>query len=186
MNIEFKPEELITKKGKTYPVVGGRLRVAHEENGSMSIKTDLVQFEPMSHSAVKATVTTEKGDFSAYGAASASKDERLLDSLLELAETRAIARALRFAGYGVEFTGLEEIGDQASGSSAPGTNAPKSGPTEPATTPQVHAIEKIANLKHWDPVECCRRILGEAELSDIHELTKQQAVQVIGRMKAAA
>ena len=108
---QFKPEELISKNGKKYPVVGGRLRVAHGENQALSITTDLIQFEPMSHATVKASVTTEKGVFSAYGAASASKDDRLVDSLLELAETRAIARALRFAGYGVEYTGVEEIGE---------------------------------------------------------------------------
>ncbi|MGO9567793.1 MAG: hypothetical protein ACLP5H_09655, partial [Desulfomonilaceae bacterium] len=31
------------------------------------------------------------------------------DSLVELAETRSIARALRFAGFGLEFCGAEEI-----------------------------------------------------------------------------
>jgi hypothetical protein len=33
----------------------------------------------------------------------------LADSLVELAETRAIARALRFGGIGVEYTGAEEV-----------------------------------------------------------------------------
>jgi hypothetical protein len=35
----------------------------------------------------------------------------LANALVELAETRAIARALRFAGYGVEYTGFEEMPD---------------------------------------------------------------------------
>jgi hypothetical protein len=39
----------------------------------------------------------------------AQRDQRLADSLLELAETRSIARGLRFSGYGVEFTSAEEI-----------------------------------------------------------------------------
>ena len=30
---------------------------------------------------------------------------------MELTETRSIAWALRFAGYGVEYTGIEEIGE---------------------------------------------------------------------------
>ena len=107
MKIDFKPEELITKGNKCYPVVGGRLRVAHEENKALSTQTELVQFESLNHAVVKASIGSEKGQYSAYGVASSSKDERLIDSLLELAETRAIA--LRFAGYGVEYTGSEEL-----------------------------------------------------------------------------
>ena len=39
----------------------------------------------------------------------AQRDARLAESLIELAETRSIARALRFAGFGLEFTGAEEV-----------------------------------------------------------------------------
>ncbi len=31
------------------------------------------------------------------------------ESLVELAETRSVARALRFAGFGLEFTSAEEV-----------------------------------------------------------------------------
>ncbi|MBF0526427.1 MAG: hypothetical protein HQK56_15195 [Deltaproteobacteria bacterium] len=41
--------------------------------------------------------------------ASVDRDQKLAAAILELAETRSIARALRFAGYGVEYTGAEEI-----------------------------------------------------------------------------
>ena len=156
MKIEFKPEELITKSGKAYPVVGGRLRVAHKENQQFSIKTELIHFEPAMSATVKADIKTEKGEFQAFGASSSTKDQRLSESLLELAETRAIARALRFAGYGVEYTGSEEI---------PTIEAitPQfktiSSQNNPASRPQLHAIEKIATIKKWDPFECCRRIL---------------------------
>ncbi|MGO9571871.1 MAG: hypothetical protein ACLP5H_30470, partial [Desulfomonilaceae bacterium] len=44
-----------------------------------------------------------------YGTANNQRDERLAESLVELAETRSIARALRFAGYGMEYTGAEEV-----------------------------------------------------------------------------
>ena len=39
----------------------------------------------------------------------AQRDTRLAESLIELAEKRSIARALRFAGYGVEYAGPEEV-----------------------------------------------------------------------------
>ena len=97
MKVEFRSDELVTKNVKSYPVVGGRLRVAHDANPALSIKTEFIQFEPSISAVIKAELITEKGTFTAYGASSVSKDERLSESLLELAETRAIARALRFA-----------------------------------------------------------------------------------------
>lgn len=109
-NGQFRDDELVTRKmrvngewqTRTFPVIGGRLRVAHEGNERLSIQTEIVRLE---HDLVvaKATVETEKGRYSGTGTASAQRDARLSDSLVELAETRAIARALRFGGFGVEY-----------------------------------------------------------------------------------
>lgn len=112
----FLDHELVTRKQKVngewvetiFPRVGGRLRLAHEGNSKLSIQTEVVQFGD-SLAVVKTTVTTDKGSFCGFGTASASRDQRLSDSLLELAETRSIARGLRFSGYGVEYTSAEEI-----------------------------------------------------------------------------
>jgi hypothetical protein len=52
---------------------------------------------------------SEKGKFCGTGTASVQRDARLADSLVELAETLAIARSLRFGGIGVEFTSAEEV-----------------------------------------------------------------------------
>jgi len=41
--------------------------------------------------------------------ASVERDHTIAPAILELAETRAIARSLRFAGYGVEYCSAEEI-----------------------------------------------------------------------------
>ena len=41
--------------------------------------------------------------------ASVQRDEKIAPAILELAETRAIARSLRFAGYGVEYCSAEEV-----------------------------------------------------------------------------
>lgn len=104
----FKNEELVKVQGKTYPVVGGRLRLAHDENKLLSIETSVLYYNDDS-TVVHAHVKTEKGTFAGLGNASAKRDRVLANAILELAETRAIARALRFAGYGVEYTGYEEV-----------------------------------------------------------------------------
>ncbi len=106
----FRNEELVKVQGKTYPVVGGRLRLAHDENKVLSIETSILYYNEDSV-VIQAHVTTEKGNFSGIGNASVKRDRVLSNAIIELAETRAIARALRFAGYGVEFTGFEEVGD---------------------------------------------------------------------------
>ena len=91
-----------------YPKVGGRLRLAHEDNEVLSISTDIVQYTEQI-AVVKALVNTKKGEFSGFGMASVERDKTIAPAILELAETRSIARALRFAGYGVEYCGAEEV-----------------------------------------------------------------------------
>jgi len=104
----FKNDELVKVQGKIFPVVGGRLRLAHDENKLLSIETSVLYYNDES-TVVHAHVKTEKGTFAGLGNASAKRDRKLANAILELAETRAIARALRFAGYGVEYTGYEEV-----------------------------------------------------------------------------
>lgn len=107
----FKEHELVKVQGRDFPVVGGRLRVLHEMYGNeVSIETQIVEHRAEMSAVVTARVTTAKGMFSATGTSSASRDPKLIDALLELAETRAIARALRWAGIGVECCGYEELG----------------------------------------------------------------------------
>jgi hypothetical protein len=91
-----------------YPKVGGRLRLAHGDNGSLSINTDIIHYDDKV-AVVKALATTSKGQFTGLGMASIERDQRIAPAILELAETRAIARSLRFAGYGVEYCSAEEV-----------------------------------------------------------------------------
>jgi hypothetical protein len=91
-----------------YPKVGGRLRLAHEDNGKLSITTEVLKNDDKV-AIVRAGATTSKGTFTGLGMASVERDERIAPAILELAETRAIARALRFAGYGVDLCSAEEI-----------------------------------------------------------------------------
>jgi hypothetical protein len=109
MNNQFRNDEIVKVNNKDYPVVGGRLRLAHDENEkSLSIETMVIKYEN-DIAVIQARVTTEKGIYNGLGNATAQRDARLKMAILELAETRAIARALRFAGYGVEYTGFEEV-----------------------------------------------------------------------------
>jgi len=112
----FREDELITRKMKvngewqsrTFPVVGGRLRILHENNDHLGIQTEIIRLDS-DFVVVKAAVESQRGKFNGTGTASGQRDAKLADSLVELAETRAIARALRFGGIGVEYTGAEEV-----------------------------------------------------------------------------
>jgi hypothetical protein len=115
-NGAFREDELVSRKVKingewqtrTFPVVGGRLRLAHEGNAKLSLQAELVNWNG-DFAVFKCVAMTEKGQFVGYGTANSQRDARLSESLVELAETRSIARALRFAGFGLEFTGAEEV-----------------------------------------------------------------------------
>lgn len=136
MESSFRDEELVKVQGKQYPMVGGRLRLAHENNNELSINTSIIELTD-ERVVVQANVKTEKGSFSGLGNASYRRDKLLSNALIELAETRAIARALRFAGYGVEYTGFEEMPDN--------IKSRDEGHEEgPASISQLEAIASIA------------------------------------------
>ena len=104
-HVDKSTGEVITRP---YPKVGGRLRLAHEENGSLSISTEIIRYEE-NVAVVRALAKTKKGYFNGLGMASLERDQWIAPAILELAETRAIARSLRFAGYGVDYCSAEEV-----------------------------------------------------------------------------
>jgi hypothetical protein len=104
-HVDKRTGEVVTRP---YPKVGGRLRLAHEENGNLSISTEIIRYEE-NVAVVRALATTKKGTFNGLGMASLERDQQIAPAILELAETRAIARSLRFAGYGVEYCSAEEV-----------------------------------------------------------------------------
>ena len=91
-----------------FPKIGGRLRLAHEANEALSIETEIIRYDEQV-AVVSAISRTAKGCFKGIGMSSVQRDEKIAPAILELAETRAIARALRFAGYGVEYCSAEEV-----------------------------------------------------------------------------
>ncbi|MGO9568641.1 MAG: hypothetical protein ACLP5H_13970 [Desulfomonilaceae bacterium] len=131
-NGQFLESELIHRKVKvdnewqtrTFPVVGGRLRLAHEENQTLNLQTEMVNWDGQ-YAIFKCCAVTSKGQFVGYGTANSQRDARLAESLVELAETRSVARALRFAGYGLEFCSAEEIAHIPEGDPEPQRTADK-------------------------------------------------------------
>jgi hypothetical protein len=128
----FREDELASRRVKVngewqtriFPVVGGRLRLAHEENQSLNLQTEMVNWDGQ-FAIFKCCAVTNKGQFVGYGTANSQRDAKLAESLIELAETRAIARALRFAGYGMEYTSFEEVSHVAATESDNEQNAGK-------------------------------------------------------------
>lgn len=123
----FRDDELVSRKIKVngewqtriFPVVGGRLRLAHEQNENLSLETEMINWDGQ-YAVFKCSAITSKGRFVGYGTANSQRDARLAESLIELAETRSVARALRFAGFGLEFTSAEEISHAMSETDSPG------------------------------------------------------------------
>jgi len=180
----FRSDELVKVQGKTYPVVGGRLRLAHDENKALSIETNVVHYTEDT-AVVQATVRTEKGNFTGLGNASVKRDRILSNAILELAETRAIARALRFAGYGVEYTGFEEVGDAKNLTSGDLEQHDMEGDaTAPAATKaQLNTIFSIARSMNMTNDELKEFIQQQTGKSTSKELSKRDASQIISLLK---
>lgn len=180
----FKNEELVKVQGKVYPVVGGRLRLAHDENKSLSIETSVVQYSDEA-TVIQASVRTEKGTFTGLGNASVKRDRILSNAILELAETRAIARALRFAGYGVEYTGFEEVGD-GKNNSEPEDALHTTGElktAEGATKSQISTIFNIAKNLNISNDQLRELIQDKTGKSFSKDLSKTDASLVIKFLK---
>jgi hypothetical protein len=135
---QFRDEEIVIMshwdKNKeewvrtVYPKIGGRLRLAHEDNDNLSITTEIIKYDE-NIAVVRAVSTTTKGSFPGIGMSSTDRDDKIAPAILELAETRAIARSLRFAGYGVEYCSAEEISHLENGNGNGNTPQPKQGNT---------------------------------------------------------
>ncbi|HNU79895.1 MAG TPA: hypothetical protein PKU88_10260 [Bacillota bacterium] len=179
----FRNEELVKVQGKIYPVVGGRLRLAHDENENLSIETSVVQYNEES-TVVQAAVKTGKGTFNGLGNASVKRDKVLSNAILELAETRAIARALRFAGYGVEYTGFEEVGEGKSISEEnQSQQAEEHKNYEGATKTQINTIFAIAKNLNISNDELRDLIQDKTGKSFSKDLSKSDASKIIRMLK---
>ena len=118
LNISSKPEKL-KPSIDDYIAFEQLLEEAHKRFEKLSIKTEVMvkgdsdgkKLEELLNSGfvVKAVVKTEKGIYTAYGDATPENTTKIVkDALLRMAETRAVARALRFA-TGIGKTLKEEL-----------------------------------------------------------------------------
>ena len=102
-------KHIIPLQGKDFILFAGLLEIAHEQ-GLSSVNTEVIQLEPVV--VIKATVTTSKGTFTGIGDASENNVNRMIaPHKIRMAETRAVARALRFA-TNIGMTALEELGGE--------------------------------------------------------------------------
>jgi hypothetical protein len=210
----FREDELITRKvngqSRVFPVVGGRLRLAHEENETLSLQTEMVTWDGQ-YAVFRCRAVTAKGDFVGYGTANTQRDARLAESLIELAETRSIARALRFAGYGLEYCGAEEVSHvietepeqqqishknqqkifegekqeaklaQRCANSENETKPPRMG-TDRATQAQCRALYALTRKARYTE-EDIASLLGPLNASTFQELTRESASQLISYLQ---
>ncbi len=184
-------------------MVGGWVRHAHEGNEKLSIQTDIVSMEP-GIIVVKVTVETEKGRYGGTGTSSAQRDTRLADSLVELAETRAIARASRFGVLGVEYCAAEKVNHvvddsdrvQSSGKEARPVSKENNGGGKPgsksqscgigrATQVQCRAFYALTRRADYSE-EDIDRMLSHLNAATFQELTREAASQLIIHLQTEA
>jgi hypothetical protein len=201
----FREDELVSRKVKVgnewqtrvFPIIGGRLRILHESNDHLSIQTEIVRLDN-DFVVVRAAVESQWGKFNGTGTASGQRDARLADSLVELAETRAIARALRFGGIGVEYAGAEEVSHVAATETEReqtakkpservfpqdnGEGKPEAKPTGNgngrATTAQCRALYALTKKARYTD-EDVASLLGPLNASTFQELSRESASQLI-------
>ena len=199
-HVDKRTGEVVTRP---YPKVGGRLRLAHEENGSLSISTEIIRYEE-NVAVVRALATTKKGYFNGLGMASLERDQRIAPAILELAETRAIARSLRFAGYVVEYCSAEEVShlenggliEQTGGSESPVQDHDDKGSQKPEkegendgqnpqdarlTSKQLNYLKRLARDRRMTDKELRTKTM-EAYKKQPEYLTKREASELIDQL----
>jgi hypothetical protein len=191
-HVDKRTGEVVTRP---YPKVGGRLRLAHEENENLNISTEIIRYEE-NVAVVRALATTKKGYFNGLGMASLERDQRIAPAILELAETRAIARSLRFAGYGVEYCSAEEVShlenggliEQTGGSESPSSEERREGENDAQnpqdarlTSKQLNYLKRLARDRRMTDKELRKKTM-EAYKKQPEYLTKREASELIDQL----
>ncbi len=200
----LKKEYVVERQGRQFVLVAGLLDLAHQE-GLDVIETTMVQAandENGLRYIFKATVHTKRGTFTGYGDADPSNVSRaMLSVTCRFAETRSIARALRWA-VNVGTVALEEMGDlddahepvkrEFTPVASPAANGPPASASrtatgshgDPATPAQVRAMYAINRNEHGlsehDVDEALFKLFGVPP----SEMTKAQASDYITSLNA--
>jgi hypothetical protein len=188
-HVDKRTGEVVTRP---YPKVGGRLRLAHEENENLNISTEIIRYED-DVAVVRALATTKKGYFNGLGMASLERDQQIAPAILELAETRAIARSLRFAGYGVEYCSAEEVSHLENGGlieqevkpseESEKTNEGESHDSQDArlTSKQLNYLKRLARDRRMTDKELRTKTM-EAFKKQPEYLSKKEASELIDEL----
>ena len=185
MNWLRKEKLIVRLQGKEFILYAGLLALSHK-HGLQSIETEMISTEKERDAGLfifRATVSGERGRFTGYGDASKSNvGKMIVPHILRMAETRAVARALR-SYTAVGMCSLEELGgdiDDSPKSSPPKRKprAKKEAEPKPEPTPepvQVEAAGKngkhpswIQDYKWWIP-ELTKLGYGLDEVSEMCE-----------------
>jgi len=122
-----RAKQIVRLQGKEYVLFSGLLRTAHN-NGLKSVDTEIIGWDSDARAAVvRAAVEGTRGRYTAHGDASPDNVGRsIAGACLRMAETRAIARALR-SYLGIGMTALSELpggGPAAVADTRPGQGSP--------------------------------------------------------------
>lgn len=152
---EIPKEYLVNFSGKDYIILRGLLTMAHN-HGLTKIITSVVERDAdRRRYEVIATVDGERGTFTGHGEADPSSVKRGFDnSLLRMAETRAIVRALRwYCGIGI--TALDELGPEPGEEAGPAVPRPANTDNAPARTTGENQIKNARATGDMDPCPWC-------------------------------
>jgi len=192
----LRPEWVIDRQGKRFVLVAGLLALAHEL-GLHAIQTNVVQLPNDTNgqtAVIQAKVVLPGPDgllkeFGGIGDANPGNVSRqIAPHLIRMAETRAIARALRLA-TNIGLVALEELGPDADEPPAPRTPAtnghtapasrPGQGTPAPAPAPATGDVRAQA-LQHWDRLVAEAKRVGE----DVRPRSEIEALEVDGIREA--
>lgn len=163
----FSTDKVVRLQGKDYVLFEGLLEVAHAHCNLKTISTNLIQL-PTQESPfciVQATVTTENGEsFQGIGDASpANVNKMIVPHLIRMAETRAVARALRFlTGFGTAFEELGDINEQPQETNRkPVQSAPAPVAVHSQAQKKNYVQKAVEELQKHDETQALERMKGE-------------------------
>lgn len=205
------PKEFIKNlQGKEFVLMGGLLELAHQDGLSFT-HTEILQFPSQDNgntTIVRAVVRTGKGEFSGIGDASPASvpNKSIAVHSIRMAETRAVARALRVA-TNVSMTAFEELGEmsdelkyepvqQKTGGYTPKPKAEPKVVQPPAPAPKADAADSqgMSTIGQREEIQelCAEKNSGGKKFQDLlkeqnftwAKLTYSQAETVIKILKA--
>lgn len=180
LDVLRKRRDIMKLQGREYIKYSGLLWVAHE-GGLSGITTELVHADYAGgHFVFRATVTGSRGEYSAHGDASPDNvSGQIRKATLRMAETRAVARALR-SYTGIGMTAWEELPGRDSAEQPPSRQAPgprvveappepvefePAGPTEGGATPLRTRLKVLNNDKGLDVAALTKFLAGRGGLT---------------------